>query len=110
MGRSYCGWLYYAGEWDCDVTSLCTSRCFPEHLPPGRRESFRRAIEDIRREHESRIDTESLSAIHGGFWENVLSVTVVDGLGQVHTMTAIMKIFLGFLLPLVNSVLLLKLV
>jgi|GEM_PF-1474201 len=57
-----------------------------EHLSSHEEEkALEQRIEDIRREHKSMIDTESLSAIHGGFWENVLSVTAVDGLGQVHT-------------------------
>jgi FAD/FMN-containing dehydrogenase len=33
------------------------------------------------------VEHESLSELHGGFWENVLSVTLVDGRGEVHTLT-----------------------
>jgi FAD/FMN-containing dehydrogenase len=33
----------------------------------------------------SEDDNESLSARHGGFWENVLSITLVDGIGEVRT-------------------------
>ena len=37
-----------------------------------------------KQEHQSMLNTESLSEIYGGFWENVLSITLVDGLGQIH--------------------------
>jgi FAD/FMN-containing dehydrogenase len=48
---------------------------------------WRWGLDNTPNQHSSDADTPCLSAIHGGFWENVLSVTLVDGRGDLREFT-----------------------
>jgi hypothetical protein len=61
------GGFINAGEWMRRNLTFVPADVPESIFPPRKKRKFRRADEDIRREHESRIATESLSAIHEGF-------------------------------------------